>query len=155
MRIAFDIDDTLVLPHGHGSEPAPWPWRLVYRERLRQGAKELLRELSEQGHEVWIYTTSLRNPRYIKGWLKRFGVRIADVVNQTRHERTLRDREPAVRSVSKYPPAFGIDVLVDDEPGVEQEGRALGFTVVQVKPDDANWTQAVRLFITTTQAPKP
>ena len=44
---------------------------------------------------------------------------------------------------SKYPPAFGIDLLVDDSAGVEIEGRRFGFSVVRVAPDDVDWVVKV------------
>ena len=42
---------------------------------------------------------------------------------------------------SKYPPAFGIDLLIDDSPGVEQEGRTHGFSVITVSPDNPDWAE--------------
>lgn len=42
---------------------------------------------------------------------------------------------------SKYPPAFGIDLLIDDSPGVEQEGRTHGFPVIIVSPDNPDWAE--------------
>ena len=47
------------------------------------------------------------------------------------------------RLPSKYPPAFGIDLHVDDSEGVRMEGDEHGFRVVVVRPDDENWIQRV------------
>jgi hypothetical protein len=44
---------------------------------------------------------------------------------------------------SKYPPAFDIDLHVDDSEGVRMEGDEFGFRVVVVRPDDENWTERV------------
>jgi hypothetical protein len=44
---------------------------------------------------------------------------------------------------SKYPPAFNIDLHVDDSEGVRMEGDLHGFRVVVVRPDDEDWTQKV------------
>jgi len=67
MRIAFDIDGTLT-PLGQGqfrSSSLPLPMRLVFRKPLREGAVALMRELQAEGHDVWIYTSSLRSKRYL------------------------------------------------------------------------------------------
>lgn len=44
---------------------------------------------------------------------------------------------------SKYPPAFGIDMLVDDSPGVVLEGQRYGFRVIQISPEDEQWVKKV------------
>ena len=66
------------------------------------------------------------------------GVRLEGVVNQDRHEEVVGRRGP-----SKYPPAFGIGLHVDDSPGVAMEGEAHGFRVVVVSPDDERWAGRV------------
>ena len=47
------------------------------------------------------------------------------------------------KTCTKYPPAFGIDVLVDDCEGVLIEGRKWNFRVIPVTPDDRQWTAKV------------
>jgi hypothetical protein len=60
------------------------------------------------------------------------------VVNQDRHERVVGRRGP-----SKYPPAFGINLHIDDSAGVAEEGRRYGFDVVVVAPHDLDWAARV------------
>src|SRR5581483_12415376 len=135
MRISFDVDDTLVCDATVPAELfVPWWKRWRYPERLRHGTRALLHELAAGRHELWIYTTSYRPARYLRGWFRSFGVRIYDVVNQDRHERVVGRQGP-----SKYPPAFGIDLYVDDSEGVAEEGRRHRFPVVVVSPADPDW----------------
>lgn len=143
MRIAFDIDGTLT-PLGKGQFPSsmlPLPLRLFFREPLREGAVALMRELQADGHDLWIYTSSLRSKRYLYLWLLCAGVRLGGVVNGTAHADALRGRPSRP---SKFPPAFGIDLLVDDSAGVEAEGDRHGFRVVTIDPGDPHWTTKVR-----------
>lgn len=69
MRVSFDLDDTLfVSPEKCKTEAAPrFPFSLIYPERLRFGTISLLRWIRKQGIELWIYTTSFRSERYIRG----------------------------------------------------------------------------------------
>jgi hypothetical protein len=69
-------------------------------------------ELLRRRCELWVYTTSYRSPRSLRGWFRCLGVPLAGVVNQARHERVVGRQGP-----SKYPPAFGIDLHVDDSEG--------------------------------------
>jgi hypothetical protein len=139
VRISFDIDDTLVCDSSVPAERPASRWKkLWYPEHLRHGAPDLMRALIARRHEIWVYTTSCRGPWYVRGWFRSFRIPISGVVNQGRHERVVGRRGP-----SKYPPAFGIDLHVDDSPGVAEEGRRHGFEVVVVTPQDMDWAARV------------
>jgi hypothetical protein len=144
MRISFDMDDTLVCaPDIPIEEDVPWWRRPWYPERLRRGTRTLLRELIRQRHALWIYTTSYRPARYLRGWFACFGIPLEGVVNQSRHERIVRPEGFRGRPPSKYPPAFGIDLHVDDSEGVADEGKQHHFRVLVVSPQDRDWTRRV------------
>ena len=139
MRISFDIDDTIVCAASVPAEQFVPRWkRWLYPERMRQGTRYLMRELIDRRHQIWIYTTSYRSPRYLSGWFGSLGIPISGVVNQQRHDHVVGRRGP-----SKYPPAFGIDLHIDDSEGVAEEGRRHGFRVVVVAPEDGAWTVRV------------
>jgi hypothetical protein len=139
VRISFDLDDTLICGSAVPTEQlVSWWRRWAYGEPIRSGTKALLSELAGRRHELWIYTTSFRSPRYLRGWFSAFGIRLSGVVNQARHDRIVGRRGP-----SKLPSAFGIDLHFDDSPGVAEEGLRHGFDVVVVSPDDLEWTTRV------------
>jgi hypothetical protein len=145
MRISFDVDDTLVLydPESPVEYLVPWWWRWRYNEPLRHGTRRLMQALQAAGHELWIYTTSYRQPRYMRGWFRSFGVALTDVINQDRHDLVVKKSQFPGYTPSKYPPAFGIDLHVDDSEGVAMEGRQHGFHVVVVSPTDVDWAVKV------------
>lgn len=149
MRIAFDLDGTLV-PMFAGQFPAHcagWTWAWPLREPLRSNAPALMRGLRADGHDLWIYTSSLRSPARIRGLFLAHGVRLDGVVNALRHAGATDGR------ASKYPPAFGIDLLIDDAEGVALEGTRHGFRVPQVLPGDDAWDRRVRDAVRALQAP--
>ena len=45
---------------------------------------------------------------------------------------------------SKYPPAFNIDLHIDDSSGVEREGQAFSFQTIIIKKDDSDWMDKVK-----------
>ncbi|MCC3157276.1 hypothetical protein LJ737_08500 [Hymenobacter sp. 15J16-1T3B] len=141
MRVAFDLDNTLIRsahPFALETPRLGWLARLLGHEQLRRGTKALMRHCQQQGWEVWVYTTSYRSSGYIRRLFGLHGIRLAGVVNQTRHERTVTAR------CSKHPPTFGIDVLVDDSEGVRLEGERHGFRVLVVRPEDEEWVETVQ-----------
>lgn len=145
VRISFDIDDTLAcLPHHSPAEHSKLP-EFVHRwlgEPLRIGTRALIRDLRRQGYSIWIYTSSGRTPSYIRRWLLLYGIRVDGVVNSDRHRQVL-SANGVAKAPSKFPPAFDIDLHVDDSEGVRIEGDDHGFRVVVVCPKDGNWTQKV------------
>ena len=144
-RVSFDIDDTLACHHEHAEAEKSRIPGAIHRwlgEPLRVGTRSLIRELRRRGCSIWIYTSSGRTPFYIRRWLLLHGIHVDGVVNSERHRHGLATHGFS-HSPSKFPPAFGIDLHVDDSEGVRMEGDAHGFRVVVVRPDDAHWTQHV------------
>jgi len=135
--LIFDLDDTLVpVTERFATEPRGALVGLLFPESLRKGAPEFLRRLVAQGHDLWIYTTSLRGHAYVYLWFRALGIRLGGIVNAQDHARHCLPG-------SKHPPAFGIDILIDDREGVATEGRARGFLVVRLSPDDPDWIATV------------
>lgn len=147
MRIAFDLDDTLI-PNRPGI-PREQGLRFIlptlfFKEQLRHGTRSLLLQLSREGHDIWLYTTSLRSPILLKIWLCSLGIRLGGIINQTRHNQVVSKRAGPERNASKYPPAFAIDLLIDDSLGVKAEGRRYGFAVIQIDHNDLHWVKKIR-----------
>lgn len=140
MRVSFDLDDTLIcIDPAVPREPMRFRWilGLFFREPLRSRTRELIKELKGRGCRVNIYTTSYRSPRMVRLWLLAYGITVDRVITQAEHD-ALRGDYP-----SKYPPAFGFDLHIDNERGVGMEGAQHGYAVVVVAPEDADWTRKV------------
>lgn len=145
VRISFDIDDTLACQLDHCAVEHSRLPAFVHRwlgEPLRIGTRDLTRELRRQGCSIWVYTSSGRTPSYIRRWLLLYGIRVDGVVNSVRHNHAL-TAHGLSNSPSKFPPAFDIDLHVDDSEGVQIEGHQHGFRVVVVRPDDERWAHRV------------
>ncbi|MGI4871704.1 MAG: hypothetical protein ACRYFX_11060 [Janthinobacterium lividum] len=144
MRLAFDLDNTLIRGEYDFALETPkrklWA-RLLHYEPLRAGIIDAANYCQQKGWEVWVYTTSYRSAWYIRRLFWLHGIRLAGVVNQARH-----DREVRVRS-TKYPPQFGIDLLVDDSEGVRLEGERYGFRTLVVSPTDGEWVAKIKAEI--------
>ena len=93
---------------------------------------------------MWVYTTSYRSPIKTKLMFRAYGAKIDRVVNQHEHERMIVTLGENYRRCTKFPPAFGIDLLVDECGGVLLEAQEFGFEVVRVLPDDDDWDKKVR-----------
>lgn len=140
MKISFDLDDTLI----PGRVDFPTEKQNAFQkflgiEPVREGAIKLMKRLKSDGHSICIYTTSYRKTIAIRFSFWTFGIVLDSVINQTRHEEVLQEKR---NLFSKYPPAFNIDLHIDDSPGVGLEGQRFKFKTVIVN-DDKLWTEQV------------
>lgn len=143
-KIAFDLDDTLIpttTTFAVGSQNAPFPLKLFFKEELRVGTIALMKELSHE-YDLWIYTTSLRSEFYLKAWFYSMGVKLDGIVNAKIHREALNGGKYA--HFSKAPKAFGISLLIDDSMGVKLECERQGVEVLILDPLDNNWVLKVK-----------
>lgn len=144
MRVSFDLDDTLFVdPARFSTEKAlRFPFRLIYKERLRLGTKALFKYLKGNGIEAWVYTTSFRSERYIRGLFGHYGIRLCEVVNGERHAREVQ-RDSGEALPSKYPGKYRIGLHIDDDISVKQNGDTYGFRVLIVGAEDGQWVEKI------------
>lgn len=92
--------------------------------------------------EICIYTTSFRSERYIRGLFCCYGLKVNDIVNGERHAKEVQG-ERAEAMPSKYPSKYRIDLHIDDDVSVAQNGRVYGFKVHIVGAQDDNWVEKI------------
>ena len=140
MKISFDIDDTLTANNAFSLERQSALQRILGVEQIRLGTKELFKELRKRGHKIWIYTTSFRSVTKIRFMFFSYGIPVDEIINQQIHVKTIKKFN---LTISKYPSAFGIDLHIDDSPGVGIEGELHGFKTIIVSVNDQNWVNTV------------
>jgi hypothetical protein len=145
MRISFDLDDTLfVSEETFKVEPAlKFPFDIIYKERLRLGTVALLNDIRQQGIELWVYTTSYRSERYIRGLFRCYGIKLDCIINGARHTREVQAGHVEAMP-SKYPSKYRIDLHIDDDHSVAENGKTFGFHVFIVGDQDDQWTDKIK-----------
>lgn len=142
--ISFDLDDTLFVSlKDIKTEPdLKFPWNRMYKEKLRAGTVELFHKLQSMGIDTWIYTTSFRSESYIRSLFKHYGVNLSVIINGARHKAEVQGRK-AEPMPSKYPAKYRIDLHVDDDVSVAQNGEIYGFRVHIIGPQDDEWAEKI------------
>lgn len=139
MRIAFDLDDTLLgtyFQHENFKRQNFLLNTILETEKLRKGSLNVFEYCAKRKFEIWIYTTSYRKKWYIKALFWKYKLKLDGVVNQFVHDQHFKGTSV---KCSKYPPQFGIDILIDNCKGVEKEGSRYGFKVIQIDSENENW----------------
>lgn len=143
MRIAFDLDN-LLIPYSNAYcfevEKRTLMRRLLRTEPLRKGTIDLFKGLSKGDHEIWIYTSSYRPKNSIRKTFYAHDLILDGIINQNVHNKQFSHSQTAF---SKFPPAFGIDLLVDDSKGLQIEGEKGNFQTLILAPQDEQWTKVV------------
>ena len=148
MRISFDLDDTLIPPTDNcfPTERRNYLQRMLGVEKLRLYTSELFRHLQTEGHEVGIYTTSYRSKLKLRLQLFSYGITPDFIITEKENRVELKRRQVYC---SKYPPAFGIDLHVDDSVGVEREGKKYSFQTIIVNKEDLDWLEKIKRYLQT------
>lgn len=144
MRISFDLDDTLFVPKEKFKTEPPlrFPFSLIYKEHLRLGTVKIMKYIHEKKIEIGIYTTSYRTENYIRGLFRCYGIKLDFVINGERHAREVQAGR-AESMPSKYPSKYRIDLHIDDDFSVVENGRIYGFSVILIGGQDDNWTDKI------------
>ena len=101
---------------------------------MRRDTIQLIKFLQQQGHNIWIYTSSRRDLIYLRLLFRWYGISLEGIVNHDIHQQRVKKRR-----CTKYPPAFGIDLLIDDSRQIAIEARKYNFHLLQIAPEDENW----------------
>ncbi len=144
MRVSFDLDEVLfVHPDTHKTEPPPvFPFNLIFKERLRLGAPELIHTLQKLGYEVWVYTSSFRTERYIRFYFLLYKVRFDGIVNAMRHLKEVQGKRKEMLP-QKLPSRYRISLHIDDEEIVCTLGRQYGYTTYHLEGEDEHWKEKI------------
>ncbi len=91
MIISFDLDDTLIPgTKQFATEKQTIVHRLFGIEKIRLGTIELVKQLRNRKHRIYIYTSSFRSKFYIKFLFYTYGIPIDFVINQQIHNTQLK-----------------------------------------------------------------
>ena len=144
MRVSFDLDEVLfVSPMTHKTEPELiFPFNKIYKERLRLGTPTLINELQALGYDVWVYTSSFRSERYIKGLFRLYGVKFDGIVNGNRHLKEVQKNNKTILP-QKIPSRYHISLHVDDEQVIASWGREYGFDTYRLDAQDDDWKDKI------------
>lgn len=142
MNISFDLDSTLISNGDKFETEKVWTIAKLFGvEKIRKGSSKLIKDLSDKGYKINIYTTSFRSKKQIRRTFKYHKIKIHRIVNQKENQLAL--SKIGVNS-SKYPKAFGFDIHIDDSEGVGIESKKFAFKAIIISTEDKNWVNTIK-----------
>lgn len=84
-RVTLDLDEVVFCKSedAPAEKPLPFPWRTVYKERLRLGVPALFRYLNKKGYDIWVYTAGYYSADYIQRLFKKYHVHVTGAITGT------------------------------------------------------------------------
>ncbi|MDR6240771.1 HAD family hydrolase [Aureibacter tunicatorum] len=141
MRVSFDLDGTLIpLSFVFPTYSRSILHKVLGIEPMRAGFMDVYYFLKANNCQVGIYTTSYRSQMKIYCWMLAYGLKPDFIINEKLNRKTLYEKG---LGISKYPPAFEIDVHIDDQKGVMMESDKYDFKILLLDEKESKWKQVV------------
>ena len=113
-RVTLDLDEVVFRTDGNGltEKPLLFPFRNIYKEKLRLGIPALFRYLGMNGYDVWVYSANYYSMDYIRDLFRMYHTRVAGIVTGTGRKApkgTHTKEQLEKRMKDKYPLTLHID----------------------------------------------
>lgn len=113
-RVTLDLDEVVFCREGEdmAEKPLAFPWRSIYKERLRLGIPALFRYLNKKGYDIWVYTAGYYSVDYIQRLFKKYHVQVTGAVTGTGRKTSGSAEEKKKMETliaAKYPETVHID----------------------------------------------
>lgn len=138
MCAAFDLDEVLICDTSRYSadKPPAFPFRLKYREPIRENAGAMIAQLRSMGFDVWVYTGSYLSEEYIERLLQLHKANVSGIMNGMNRKKT-------GGTISKtFRKKYDVMVHVDNESLIAVNTRTKNFESAEL-PDGAVWAAAI------------
>ena len=82
-RAAFDLDEVIIRGADDPflEEPLPFPWKNIYKVRIRRGAPAVLHTLERNGYDIWLYSSQYHSADTVQSYFRKYHVKITGVVS--------------------------------------------------------------------------
>lgn len=143
-RVTLDLDEVAFCTGDQipAEPPLPFPFKRIYKERIRQGIPALLLFLGRQGYDIWVYTAKYYSMEYLRGYLKRYSVKVDGIVTGAGHKTGRRDAEKK-RTDAMLAEQYAETLHIDSNLVLRTRRGVKGFEEYPVEAEPADWSRAV------------
>ena len=113
-RVTLDLDEVVFCKakDAPAEKPLPFPWRSIYKERLRLGIPALFRYFNKKGYDIWVYSAGYYSADYIQRLFKRYHVHVTGAITGTGRKVSGNaevKKELTAMIAAKYPETVHVD----------------------------------------------
>ncbi len=143
-RVTLDLDEVVFCKSDDDpaeSKPA-FPFGAFYKERIRLGIPALFHYLSNNGYDIWVYSSKFYSIDYIRNYMKRYHVNVTGIVTGT--EKKNNRSESAQKNIDKMIAGkYKYTLNVDDDMVLLINNETKEFVEHEINKEKNNWSQGV------------
>ena len=143
-RVTLDLDEVVFRTdeNGPAEKPLPFPFRNMYRERLRLGIPALFRYLGTHGYDVWVYSADYYSIDYIRNLFRMYHAHVAGIVTGTARKApkgSHTKEQLENRMKEKYP----LTLHIDNSAVTRIDSSTKEFTEYPLSGEDESWSKEI------------
>ncbi len=148
-RIAIDLDEVIFRMEEDEplERPLPFPWRLMYPERIRLGVPALFHYLAKHGYDIWLYSAKFYSADYIQNCFRQYHVKITGVITAI-DKRTHTAGNDGVKLETLISDNYRYTVHIDNDLLVQSRRGSKKYVEYSLRGASVDWSKDVMNAIT-------
>ena len=143
-RVALDLDEVVFCNGTEAAEkPLPYPFSLIYNQRLRLGIPALFRFLNDKGYDIWIYSSNYHSFTHIQRLLWLYHTRVTGIVTGTGkkgHPNNNAGREELKKRVAER---YTTTIHIDGQGMLRVDRRTGQYEEYTFNDSEADWSAQI------------
>ncbi|MBE5807916.1 MAG: transcriptional regulator [Clostridiales bacterium] len=143
-RATLDLDELVFAQDGAlpVEKPLPFPFRLLFRQRLRLGVPAVFHFLKTQGYDIWVYSSKYYSMEYIRRYLRLCHAPVDGIVTGTaRGKRLSADKKAQLRALAAN--RYSVTLHIDERALLRTHGAGEGFEEFRLTGRAEDWSAQV------------
>lgn len=140
-RVTLDLDDVVIrsAEDKYIEKALPFPWNLIYPQRLRLGIPALFRFLNNNGYDIWVYTSRYESMDDLQRFFRLHRLHISGVVTGTARKNKAAD-EAKARTEKLFTNRYHDTLHIDNDMVLHINSREKSFEEFPLSGSDLDWS---------------
>lgn len=140
-RAAFDLDEVIFREEGDAplERALSFPWKGLYKERVRLGAPALFHELTQNGYDIWLYSARYLSADYVQNLFRKYHVKVDGVMTAIgKRSKRGEDGQAIEKMISEK---YASTLHIDNDSVLQTVRETKDFREFSLSGDAANWSR--------------
>ena len=143
-RVTLDLDDVVIrsAEDKYIEKALPFPWNLIYPQRLRLGIPALFRFLNNNGYDIWMYTSRYESMDDLQRFFRLHRLHISGVVTGTARKNKAAD-EAKARTEKLFTNRYHDTLHIDNDMVLHINSREKSVEEFPLSGSDLDWSREI------------
>ena len=152
-RVTLDLDEVVFRKEADAlcEKPLGFPFRKMYKERLRLGIPALFHFFARSGYDIWVYSANYYSMGYIRALFKKYRVNVSGIVTGTARKDKA-DPEARQRVEKRIATKYSHTLHIDNGMLLRISGKDGKFEEHPLCADSPEWSREIMRLVKEMQA---